>query len=62
MDTEANETMDESPEVYGFLGPVLMIAMLVIAFIGASIGWIDDGRRAQFTVYGGNKLWIVTPE
>ena len=52
MDTEANETMAERPEVYGFLAPVLMIAMLVIAFMGASIGWIDLADNANLTEIG----------
>ena len=52
MDTEANETMAERPEVYGFLAPVLMIAMLVIAFVGASIGWIDLAEQANLTDIG----------
>ncbi|HJM65947.1 MAG TPA: hypothetical protein QF555_00165, partial [Candidatus Thalassarchaeaceae archaeon] len=52
MDTEANETMAERPEVYGFLAPVLMIAMLVIAFLGASVGWIDLAEQANLTDIG----------
>ena len=52
MDTEANETMAERPEVYGFLAPVLMIAMLVIAFVGASVGWIDLAEQANLTDIG----------
>ncbi|MBA40935.1 MAG: hypothetical protein CMB17_03510, partial [Euryarchaeota archaeon] len=52
METEANETTADSPEVYGFLGPVLMIAMLVIAFVGASVGWIDLADSAVQTELG----------
>ena len=52
METEANETTADRPEVYGFLGPVLMIAMLVIAFVGASVGWIDLADSAIQTELG----------
>ena len=52
METETNESTANSPEVYGFLGPVLMIAMLVIAFVGASVGWIDLADSAIQTELG----------
>ena len=47
MSEEENMTAAESPGIYGFLGPVLMIAMIAIAFAGASVNWIDMADTAN---------------
>ena len=49
MSEEENMTAAESPGIYGFLGPVLMIAMIAIAFAGASVNWIDMADSANMT-------------
>ena len=49
MNEEENLTAAESPGIYGFLGPVLMIAMIAIAFAGASVNWIDLADTANLT-------------